>query len=351
VSARERVLAVLIGQKPDRMPVDLWLVPELVEKMKRRLGVVDEYDIYRSLGVDKIAWLGIPYRGVVLRDPNEHVKVNHWGVGFETVQANEVARYSEVATRPLLGLDDPAQLADYPWPDPDDFDYTTAAAEAKDFANEFVTLGPWVSLFEVYCSMRSLEEALVDTVANPEFVHAALDRIAWSQGEMMRRFLETAGGAIDMVFVSDDLGTQQSLLISPAAFDEFLLPRLAEWCNMIHDHGAKVFYHTDGAAEPLIPRLIEAGVDVLNPIQHICPGMERPKLKARYGDRLVFHGGVENQHVLPFGTPEDVAAETISCVRELGPGGYIPCSSHFTQADTPIENVLAMVEAVRGFRG
>jgi len=350
MNARERVLTALNGGTPDRMPIDLWLVPELVEKMKAHLGVDDELDVYRTLDVDKIAWLGIPYRGVVLRDPNEQVDVNHWGVRFETVQANANTEYSEVSHRPLQGMDDPAALADYPWPDPNDFDYAVAAAEAKQLASEFVTLGPWVSLFEVYCSMRSLEDALMDTVANPDFVHAALDRIAWSQGEMMRRFLEAADGAIDLVFVSDDVGTQQSLLMSPAAFDEFLFPRLKAWCDTVHEHGAKVFFHTDGAAEPLIPRLIQAGIDVLNPIQHACPGMDRASLKAKYGDAIAFHGGIENQQILPFGTPEEVAAETRECIELLGPDRYVPCSCHFAQADTTVDNIMAMVETARGYR-
>ena len=350
MNARERVLAVLNRETPDRIPVDIWLVPELVTKFKQKLGVDNELDIYRKLDIDKIAWLGIPYKGVILKDPNEHQKVNHWGVKFKKVTANEKAEYGEVAFHPLLELDDASQLADYPWPNPDDFDYETAAAEAKKLSKEFVTLGPWISLFEVYCAMRSLEEALMDTVAEPEFLHAALDKIAWSQGEMVRRFLEAADGAIDMVFISDDLGSQTSLLMSPDAFNEFLFPRLKKWCDMVHSYGAKVFFHTDGASEPLIQRLIEAGVDVLNPIQHVCPGMDCKEIKAKYGDKLIFHGGVENQKILPFGTPEEVVAETRACLNELGPEGYLPCSCHFAQADTPVENVMALIETVQQYR-
>jgi len=350
MNARERVLAVLNREVPDRVPVDIWLVPELVELFKKKLNVEDELDVYRALDVDKIVWLGLPYKGVVLKDPNEHAEVDHWGVKFKKIEASANAEYGEVSYHPLLELDDASQLETYPWPNPDDFDYETAAAEAKTLAKEFVTLGPWISLFEVYCAMRSLEEALMDTVAEPEFLHAALDKIAGIQGEMVRRFLEAADGAIDMVFMSDDVGTQQSLLMSPAAFDEFIFPRLKTWCDMVHSYGAKVFFHTDGAAEPLIPRLIEAGVDVLNPVQHVCPGMDCKELKAKYGDQLVFHGGVENQRVLPFGTAEDVAAETLACLKELGPDGYLPCSCHFAQADTPVENIMSLIETVQKYR-
>ena len=167
---------------------------------------------------------------------------------------------------------------------------------------------------------------------------------------MVRRFLEAADGAIDMVFVSDDMGSQNSLLMSPSAFNEFIFPRLKKWCDMIHSYGAKVFFHTDGAAEPLIPRLIEAGIDMLNPIQHVCPGMDCKSIKAKYGSQVIFHGGVENQKVLPFGSSKEVAMETKLCLDELGPDGYIPCSCHFAQADTPIENIMSLIKTVKNYR-
>lgn len=350
MNARERVLAVLNDETPDTTPVDLWLVPELIQSLKSEFHVQTELDVYRRLGVDKIVWLGVPYVGKAPPTPPGSTGVNMWGIGFSAIQANTAAEYNEVSHRPLAGYEDPRELADYPWPSPDNFDYDAAVATARERSAEFVTLGPWVSLFEVYCGMRSLEEALIDTVANPEFVHAALDRIASIQGEMMHRFLKAAKGAVDMVFVSDDMGTQQSLLISPESFDEFLFPRLKKWTELIHDHGARVFFHTDGAAGALIPRLLDAGIDILNPIQHVCPGMERRSLKRDYGDRLIFHGGVENQRVLPFGTPAEVADETQSCLEQLGPDRYIPCSCHYAQADTPRENLTAMIETVKAFR-
>lgn len=351
MNARERVLAVLNRQKPDRVPVDIWLAPELIGKFKKELGAADELDIYRKLGIDKIAWVGVPCKRMQHISPDPGEAVNHWGVRFKKIEAGGDAEYGEVVFNPLLELTDISRLESYPWPDPDDFDYETAAAQAGKLAEEFVTLGPWISIFEVYCQMRSLQEALMDIVAEPEFLHAALDKIAGIQGEMVRRFLTAAQGSVNMVFISDDLGTQQSLLISPSAFDEFIFPHLRNWCDLVHSFGAKVFFHTDGAAEPLIPRLIDAGIDVLNPIQHVCPGMDCRELKAKYGEKLIFHGGIENQSILPFGTPEEVAHETRKCLDELGPSGYLPCSCHFAQANTPPANIMAMIEAVQQYRG
>ena len=111
----------------------------------------------------------------------------------------------------------------------------------------------------------------------------------------------------------------------------------------------RVLYHTDGAAGDLLESLIDCGIDVLNPIQHVCSGMECAPLKKRYGDRVIFHGGIDNQGVLPFGSPEDVRRETEECLRTLGGDrqGYICCSCHNVQAGTPVENILAMVETVQ----
>ncbi|THG69368.1 hypothetical protein E5981_01030 [Bacteroides faecichinchillae] len=112
----------------------------------------------------------------------------------------------------------------------------------------------------------------------------------------------------------------------------------------------KVLYHTDGAVFPLIPGLIECGIDILNPIQHVCSGMDRVNLKLQYGNDLIFHGGVENQRTLPMGTVSEVIEETKKCLDTLGKdGGYICCSCHNVQAGTPVENILAMVDTVKSY--
>lgn len=165
----------------------------------------------------------------------------------------------------------------------------------------------------------------------------------------MRRCFAAAGDDIQLAFVSDDMGTQDSLLISPRMWDRFFKDRMKRWCDLIHQHDKLVFYHSDGAVAPLLPRLIEAGIDVLNPIQHACPGMGREELKNKHGSHLVFHGAIDNQKILPFGSPDDVRLETRKCLDTLGAerSGYIVCSCHNIQAGTPIENILAMVETAQ----
>ena len=139
-----------------------------------------------------------------------------------------------------------------------------------------------------------------------------------------------------------------SMLISLDSWETHFKCRLKNWCDLIHSYGKKVLYHTDGAVRPLIPCLIECGVDILNPVQHVCPGMDCEELKDQFGKELVFHGGIENQKTLPMGTPEEVVAETRYCLETLGRGGgYICCSCHNAQAGTPVENILAMINTVR----
>jgi len=305
--------------------------------------------MYKALGLDKIVWV-FPDYSSASSDPNDpRAGRSRWGAPFRTVKSG-AATYHELAGAPLADYDDPSQLADYPyWPDPDKFDYAGArkrALRARELG--FATIGPWISHFEVYCEMRGLENAMMDVIAEPDFLNAALDRIEANQTAMLERYLAAMGDTLDIVFISDDMGSQQSLLISLSAWDSFLRERLGRWCDLIHKHGKKVLFHTDGAARDLVPRLVECGIDILNPIQHICPGMDRAGLKRDFGDKVIFHGGVENQHVLPFGSPEDVVAEVKTCLETLGAGGkgFICSSCHNIQAGTPLKNILAMIETV-----
>jgi uroporphyrinogen decarboxylase len=352
MTSHERILAVLRRQPTDRTPVDVWLTPEVLDSLRKHVGESDEYTLYQKLGVDKIAWI-FPGYGTEKFDPNDSAGRDPWGVPTRKVQSG-LATYQEYGEGPLAHYTDPAQLADYAgWPDPDHFNFA-AARELAQRARTcgFATIGPWISHFEIYCHLRGMENALIDVAAEPEFLEAALDRIDSIQTRMLEQFLAELGDRIDLVFVSDDMGSQESQLISIAAYERHFKPRLRRWVELIHRHGKKVLFHTDGAARAFVPHLIECGIDVLNPIQHVCPGMERAALKRDFGPQLVFHGGVENQQVLPFGTVDDVRREVITCLQTLGAGGgYIPSSCHNIQAGTPPENVIAMIETVQAWRG
>ena len=349
MNAQSRILSTINRQPTDRVPVDVWLTQEVLDSLKKHLGKEDEYETYQKLGLDKIAWLAPTYGA---DSTGSGGKEDPWGVTVVEIQSGE-ATYQEVSERPLEEMEEVEELDDYPhWPDPEKFNYVGVrkqAERAREFG--FATIGPWISHFEIYCRMRGLENALMDVLVEPEFLDAALDRIETIQSAMLKRFFEELGDLVDIVFVSDDMGTQESQLMSVDHWKTHFQPRLGRWCDLIHQHGKKVLYHTDGAARPFVPHLIGCGVDILNPIQHICPGMERAELNKDFGDKVIFHGGVENQHVLPHGTVEDVRKETTTCLETLGQGGgYIACSCHNIQAGTPVENVIAMTETVQQWK-
>lgn len=348
MTPKERILATINHQPTDRTPIDLWCAPEVLETLREYTSLQDELAVYNALGIDKIVWIFPGYGGRYF-DPNDSGEVTLWGVPTKMVKAG-LATYQEYINPPIADYYDPAQLNDYPlWPDPDNFDYAGAKALAdKARSWNFATIGPWISHFEIYCQMRGLENALMDTLANPEFLDATLDRIDAIQTVMLERMLIELGDRIDIIFISDDMGMQENMLISLEAWETHFKSRLKGWCDLIHRYGKKVLYHTDGAVLPLIPGLIECGVDILNPIQHVCAGMDRSELKQKFGKDLIFHGGVENQKTLPMGTAKEVEDDTQKCLDTLGKdGGYICCSCHNVQAGTPIENILAMINTVK----
>jgi uroporphyrinogen decarboxylase len=352
MTPKERIDAVLNRRPADRTPVDLWCTPEVLDILRLHTGLQEELAVYSALGLDKIVWIFPGYGGRYF-DPNDSGEITMWGVPTRMVKAG-AATYQEYTDPPIALFETVEQLNAYSfWPNPGLFDYEGArklATHARQW--NFATIGPWISHFEIYCQMRGLENAMMDTLINPDFLNGTLDRIDAIQTVMLERMMQELGDLLDIVFISDDMGMQENLLISLPSWETFFKPRLKNWCDLIHSYGKKVLFHTDGASFPIIPGLIECGVDILNPIQHVCRGMEMPRLKELFGKDLIFHGGVENQHVLPRGTVEEVVRETVNCLETLGGGGegYICCSCHNAQAGTPLENILAMIETVKTYK-
>jgi uroporphyrinogen decarboxylase len=209
----------------------------------------------------------------------------------------------------------------------------------------------YMAPFYYHNLLRGLEQSLVDPYENPELTHEIVRRISEFFLAFHRRMFETCEGLIDVTQVTDDLGSQTGPLIGMDLYREFYAPWHAKMIALAHEFGIKVMHHDDGSCRAFIPLLIEMGIDILNPIQWKCPGMDMNELKAEYGKRLCFHGAVENQGILPFGTPEDVRAEVRHCIDALASDGtgYVLASCHALQGNTPLENVLAMYDEARKY--
>jgi uroporphyrinogen decarboxylase len=254
--------------------------------------------------------------------------------------------YEEAATNPMAKAETAADVERFDWPDPALFDVDGMRAKCAAWQG-YPILGGCYEPFYLYCRLRGMEQALTDLAINPEVAEAALERIYYFHESVIRRTLEAAKGLIDVIYVAEDLGTQATLLMSPASFRRFLKPWMRKMIDLAHSYGAKVMHHDDGAIRPLLPDLIELGIDILNPIQWRCKGMGREELARDFGKSLIFHGGVDNQQTLPFGTPDDVKREVADNIRIFRQGkGYVVAPCHNLQPNTPTANILALYDAV-----
>ncbi|MAG13951.1 MAG: hypothetical protein CMN78_05090 [Spirochaetales bacterium] len=348
MTSYDRVMNTLQRKGIDRLPADLWATGEVIQSLKEHFRCDDESEVYTKLGVDKIVWVMAPYGNAEERKDQQTSLTDAWDVGRKEINFG-AGSYMEISTRPLAGKSTIAEADDFAWPNPDAFDYEYLASQCRDNGT-WVRMLFFISLFEIYCSIKPLDEALMDLYASEELAHHIIGRIADIQLQYIDRAMAAAGNDIEIVYISDDMGMQDRQLIGTEKWELFFRDHIGTIIDKIHSHNKLAFYHTDGSAPEIVDRLVDIGIDVLNPIQHRCPGMERERLKSLYGDRIVFHGGVENQQVLPLGTPADVRREVLRDMETLGAGGgYIVASCHNIQAGTSIDNILALYDTVQTY--
>ena len=196
-----------------------------------------------------------------------------------------------------------------------------------------------------YKKLRGQKQAFIDLYLHPDIVHYCLDKLFEFCYENTRLIYKEVPGKIMLSYVAEDFGSQTGLLFSPDHIREFFIPRMKKMIDLAHRNGVYVFFHSDGSIRRIIPDMIEAGIDILNPIQWRCKDMDRKSLKRDFGDKVVFHGAMDNQQTLAFGSENDVRREVRENLMILGrDGGYILAPCHNIQPITPIENILAMYD-------
>ena len=339
MTARERWLAVLNREKPDRVPMDYWATAEASQKLMDYLGCNSIEELHKRLHIDQPVAVEPAYVGLPIPAGEDVFGVRYKDVDYAT------GVYPEVVYRPLAEYQSIEEIeANYTWPDPDWWDYSTLPDQIASHEDQPIS-GGGSEPFLTYKYLRGDAQGYMDLVLNPEMVHYCLDKLFELCYENTLRIYETIPGKVMLTYVTEDLGSQESLLISREHIHEFLLPGMKRIMDLAHQAGAYVFHHSDGAIREIIPDMIEAGIDVLNPIQWRCAGMDREGLKRDFGDKLIFHGAVDNQYTLAFGSVEEVRQEVIDNLRILGEGGgYILGPCHNIQAVGPPENIVAMYE-------
>lgn len=339
MTPRERWLAVLQRRKPDRVPMDYSSTAEASTILKAHLGLADDRQVYARLHIDRPFSVGGRYVGPPIPGDMDVYGIHYRDVSYEG------GSYHEAADHPLAQYGSVAEIeANFQWPQADWWDYSHLPQAIRGWEDHPIS-GGGSEPFLIYKYLRGDEQAFLDLIDNPEIVHYCLDRLFELAYQNTARIYEAIPGRVLFSYVAEDMGSQEGLLFSPAQIREFLLPRMKRMIDLAHQAGVYVFHHSDGSIVKIIPDMIAAGIDVLNPVQWRCKDMDRAQLKRNYGNQLVFHGGVDNQYTLAFGQVHEVREEIIENLRILGAdGGYIMAPCHNIQAVSPAENVVAMYD-------
>ena len=379
LTSRQRVLTAIHHEQPDRVPLVIGVSNATGIKMKPYKGIkniagvqaADDYMYdWPELGTAEIdeetmRRLRSDVRGVLDLEPEEVRKRNRerdphsdyidsWGSGQSEIGEDDWFP----SVHPLPDARTTADLDSYKgWPDMSD---PTRIAHVGDRArrlaeeNQYAIMAtPWLLFpFERAYAMQGMETFLLNMARDPDFARALMEKIAVYCKQLMGCFLKELGDNVDIIKIGDDLGTQESLMISPKMYREILKPIHADFISYIKTRtNAKVLFHSDGDVAPLIDDFVEIGVDILNPIQTSAGSMsDLPSLKKRHGNNIVFCGGIDTHRILPYGSPAEVRQEVKRVIDILGPGGGCMIGAvHTVMNDVPAENVLAMVDAVEEF--
>jgi uroporphyrinogen decarboxylase len=370
MTPKERWEAVLNRQQPDRIPMDYWGTPEVSARLIRHFGLSDksegeiivglspkrsfpgtseipksrifEREALKRLNIDFVIRLEANYIG-----PQPELGSDAFGCRYRLVDYGEGV-YIECIHSPLAEYNSVEEIEqNYTWPEPNWWDYSTILQQIEGYEDYPIRAGG-SEPFLFYKYLRGDSQAFMDLVIQPEIVHYCLDKLfdlAYENTRRMYEQISNISNKLVLTYVNEDLGSQNGLIYSPQHIREFLFPRMKRMIDLAHNAGGYVFHHDDGSIRRIIPELIDLGIDILNPVQWRLKDMAREDLKQEFGENLIFHGGVDNQHTMPFGSINDVRKEVIDNIKILGDGGgYIIAPCHNIQPNTPIENILALYE-------
>jgi len=356
---RERVLTALEHKEPDRCPMQISFTPEFALRLRKDIGQENvsphnphgggnTYELERFLDEDmlltSVGWANSYYQ---VDCPPGQGYTDEWGIEWKAAQYETKfgkGKYTEIVGHPLA---QDSAIDTYQPPDPQRPQlYTEAERVIKEFKSEYWIVGVTVTtIWETAWALRGLEQMLMDLVLNRDLAERILD-IPYKYHLAAAKKLVEMG--VDMIWVGDDMGTQQIMLIAPEQWRQIFKPRMANFITALKkiNPDIKIAYHSDGNIYQIIADLIEIGLDVLNPIQPAC--MDPAKVKKDFGHKLCFWGTMDEQYTLPFGTAGDVEGEVKKRLKTIGKdGGLIIGPTHHVQLDTPLENFWAMVNTIK----
>ena len=348
VTSKQRVMAAVNHKLSDRTAITFDAQPELYQSLYRHIEQDSREALFDFLHCD--TWMIGPQ--TKLSEQETSLGQNIWG--WRTVTANYVGgSYGELSWSPLAGKDELVDIDKHAWPDPARHGYSHFAKEIPAHKDRAIIGACCWGAYFTASFVRGMDNLLMDMAANVPYAEKLIGTISEIIQAMLTRMLSAPGAeGIDIVYMADDTCNHRAPMFSPALFRKFVAPYLSKMTAIAHKHGKKFLLHTCGAVRPVLPMIIDSGVDMLEPIQITAEGMEPAGLKRDFGKHICFYGGVDLQHVLNRGTPRTVCDEVKRLIDILGKdGGYIVGPGHtYIQVDAPLENIFAMYKTADEYR-
>ena len=343
MTPRERWLSLLNGKQPDRIPTDYWSTGEVQKRLLQDLNCSDDETLWKYLNIDRIRTVGAKCQ---LKHHPDDPQAGLWGTRGRTIEY-ATGTYGGTIFHPLAAAESVGDIHSFRWPSPDDHDYGGIADTLDKDDGTRIIQGGGYEPFLLMCSMRGMEQAFADLLLNPEIASAILGHIFDFYYEHNRRIYKAGAGKIDITYIAEDLGAQTGPLFSLEVYRKFILPNQKKMADLARSFGIHIFYHTDGSARQFLPDLVDVvGIEILNPIQWRCPGMEREDLVRDFGDKVIFHGAMDNQETMPFGSVEDVVSQVKENANIFAGRRWICAPCHNLQPNTPTENIVALYETI-----
>ena len=345
MTPKERVMATANKQTPAVMASTFKSTPEVEQQLIAHFGLKDLEELIPTLGVCHLhwPWKYVRPRGMQDARRDGDTLYNIWGVGRKSVECGG-ATYEEMVHHPLAFAQTVADIERYNWPTIKDLNFSHVSAECDAYAEYALSLNDWM-IYENAWEMRGSEQFLVDLMMNEGIAHAIVEHIEAFSWEILQKMVELAGDRFQFFGSADDFGTQQSLFFGVETWEKFFGPGYRKAYAFAHSRGLKTWMHSDGAVLPLIPRFIDAGLDILDPLMPTIPTMNPYKIIPEFGADLCFHGTIDVQNLLPFGSEAEVREEVRRQIDTLWQrGGLFMSPSHCIQPGTPLRNILAVYE-------
>ncbi|HSH68791.1 MAG TPA: uroporphyrinogen decarboxylase family protein [Deferrisomatales bacterium] len=355
MTSRERAKKAINFEEADRVTIDNWMVPEIKKRCTEHWGCDSEEELLAFLGIDVRDNYGPSYTGQEFKKFDDGTVADLWGVRRKSVTYGKPPYegvFKEVAWSPLEHMETVAEIEAYEgWPSPDWWDYSKMKEECAYWHPQYFVLNKGDRLdrtaqLKPMMYLRGIQQTFIDLAQNPKIVECIRDHVVGYFCEYDPKVFEAGGGEVDMFMMGDDIGGQRGPLLSLDMWRRYFRDGFRKYCDIAHNYGLKVMYHTCGDVYQFIPDLIENGLDMLQSLQPQATNMDIKRLKREFGKDLAFQGGMDIQQVLPLGTPEDVRKMVkYAADNAKQGGGYFFGTSHNIQTDTPIENVAALFEA------